>query len=47
MVLFLAPALEGFPMPVGVLVGVMGALAVVAVYFWLVRRKAAPKSDAK
>ena len=34
-------------MPVGLLVGVMASLAVVAVYFWLVRGKAAPKSDAK
>lgn len=34
-------------MPVGALVGVMGALAVVAVYFWLVRGKGGEQQGAK
>jgi hypothetical protein len=38
---------EALPMPAGVLVGVLSALAVVTLYFWLVRGKAEPKSDAK
>jgi hypothetical protein len=34
-------------MPLGVLVGVMGLLAIVSVYFWLVRPRAERKPDAK
>jgi hypothetical protein len=34
-------------MPVGVLVGVMGLLTVVAVYFWLVRSKGEKKPESK
>jgi hypothetical protein len=34
-------------MSLGVLIGVMGVLSVVAVYFWLVKSKAAEQQDAK
>ena len=34
-------------MELGVLVGVMGVLTVVAVYFWVVRSKADQKPEAK
>ena len=34
-------------MTVGVLVGVMGVLTVVAVYFWLIRAKSGGQQDAQ
>ncbi len=32
-------------MPVGYLIGLMGFLAVVAVYFWLVKKPSEPKTE--